>query len=336
MVEKRLAMIHGDKLYDYLFEQGLQPEMVEEDTEITICCPLCDDDRPRLYVSADTGAWHCFHCHEEGGLHVFLMRVCDLDGPSAMEIGQGIRSLEDEDGFDYFSKPKPEEKAADAPLLRLPPQFHAIDAHAPEQYLKYLAKRHVSPELAASRGIGYAVTGRYGRRIIIPMENDGVLYTFYARTTLNRCPCCQEKLDECRRQPRKFPKVLTPLSKEGARPSHGLFNLDAVRRAKPPAVIVVEGAFDALRRPHESVALGGSSASATQITLLSGLARAGDIILCLDGDKAGYAGALKIADALTSEMVRVRVALLPEGTDPGSLSSEELDRCLARARKYVI
>lgn len=327
-------MIKSDALYDYLFDQGLQPEYVEEDTQIVVCCPMCEDDRPRLYVSSETGAFICFHCHEQGNLHQFLMRVCNLDGNEAFEQGRLIRGSR-EDEIDYFEHREERKKEVTA-VLTLPRQFHTIDRAAPVQFLKYLEKRHVSPELAINRGIGYAVTGRYAYRVIVPVKNDGHLYTYIGRTVLTQCPNCTELVDDCTCRPYKYPKVLTPTKKQGAQPSHTLYNLEVVHRTRPERLVVVEGVFDALRLPTSSVALLGSSASATQVTLIAGLARGREVILALDPDEAGYKGTLKVADLLSSEMVKVRVALLPEGEDVGSIDQPTLDRCLQEARPYIV
>lgn len=326
-------MINPDALFYCLMEQGLQPEMVEEDTEVVVCCPLCQDDRPRLYVNAETGAWTCFHCHEQGGLHRLLMVVCELDASTAFETARTLIVADDD--IDQFESAPRKEVLTDA-ILRLPSQFRPIDRDTPKVFLNYLQQRGVSPELAAQRGLGYAISGRYAYRVIVPVENDGKLYTFVARTVLTRCPNCEERLNDCSCRPRKFPKVLTPSKKEGAHPSHALYNLDVVRASRGNRLIVVEGVFDVLRRANESVAILGSSASATQVNLIAGLAGSREVVLALDPDTAGYAGALKLANDLTGlEVMGIKIALLPQGEDVGSLDAPTLDRCLKEARDFI-
>ena len=328
--------LNSSALYRWLTEEGHQPDYMEEETEITICCPLCKDDRARLYVSCESGAWTCFHCHESGNLHQFLMRCMELDGSDAFDVGRHFRMSDDGEQRDYFEVREREVEPKPVEILTLPQSFRPITQDSPDIFKNYLGRRGVSVELAASRGIGYSLSGRYAYRVILPVQNDGMLYTFVARSVLQACPNCQEKIDDCTCRPYKFPKVLTPTSKLGARPSYTLYNLDAVRRTKPSPPIVVEGAFDALRLPNRAVGLLGSSASTTQLTLLAGLARPSGIILCLDGDTAGYKGTLKIAEALASEMIKVKVALLPDGRDPGSLNIYDLEQCLEAAKPYIL
>lgn len=326
-------MLKSNALYDWLFKAGWNPELVEEDTEIILTCPLCGDTRPRLYISTDSGAWHDFHCGEEGGLHRLMTAVCGERASDAHDLVTQFRTAEDD--VDYFQKadlPR-EDKVA---TLALPPSYNPIGPETPEIFLAYLRKRHVSPELAAARGLGYAISGRYGWRIIVPVQNDGHLYTFIGRTVQTQCPHCTEKLDDCICQPFKFPKVLTPTQKHGSRPRLTLYNYDAVRRAHPASPVVVEGVFDALRLPNKAVALMGSSASATQIALLAALARGGSITLCLDADSAGYHGMLKIAEALSAELVTVKIALLPEGEDPSSVDDQTLIDALDNAHLFVL
>jgi hypothetical protein len=45
---------------------------------------------------------------------------------------------------------------------------------------------------------------------------------------------------------------------------------------------------------------------------------------------------VKLAEALTSDMIKVRVAVLPDGSDPGQLTQEELRQCLREAKRYVL
>ena len=324
--------LDAEKLYGMLFEAGFAPEWAEEETEIVFCCVLCDDDKPRLYVSADTGVWVCFHCHEEGSLYRLFLRVLELDSHEAYEAQRKLLTQDTTDPWrELIAEPGVEEKEPDKGQVVLPTNFRPVSDVTPERFLRYLSRRHISRELAIQRGVGYCLQGRYANRLVLPVESDGHLFTFVARSVWSRCPGCQNAAEDCECE-RTFRKVLTPT---GGRPGLTLYNLDFVRASASSRVVLVEGAFDALRLPREAVALLTSSISATQVTLLAGVSRGRELVLCLDGDSAGRKGAAKIADALWSAMVPCHIAHLEDGEDPSSLDHKDLERALREAEAYI-
>mgnify|MGYP001562462891 CR=1 FL=1 len=322
--------VNTEALFDLLAENGLDPEYAEEETELVFPCPLCGDDRPRCYVGADTGIWICFRCDERGTIFTLLTRICELDGHDAYEARRKIVT-EDVDPWREVFREVREAEATPASLgLTLPPGFRQFDENAPAIYRRYLESRHVSLELAAARNIGYCAAGQYAYRIILPVENDNVLYSFVARTIFRRCPACGLNLGDCScRSPIR--RVLNP---PGGSPAATLYNLDHVRRSQPLRIILVEGPFDALRLPDESVALMRSAISTTQLTLLAGISRGRDLVLALDGDDAGRHGTKEIAEQLASSLIPCRIAHLPDDTDPGSLPLEVLEEVIAAAKPF--
>ena len=324
-------MLDSAALFDLLFSEGLDPEFVEEDTQITVTCTLCEDDRPRLYLSSDTGVWLCFHCGEQGSLMSFFSQVLGYPPDEAFEQRRRIIQFEEHRPARYL----PHSSASEVEVpVELPLSYRPIKAASPAAFRNYLKRRHVSLNLAIAFQIGYAVTGPYSGRIIVPVQNEEGskprLYTFIARTILKYCLNCLHNLADCVcAEP--ISKVLTPV---GGHPRLTLFNYDAIRRSDSPLVIVTEGVFDALRLPEESVALLGAAISPTQVELLGRLNKMGkQIIICLDGDKAGRQGTKKVTEALLSCMLPVRVAHLPDDTDPNSLDMAVLADHLAQAKE---
>ena len=322
-------MLDSTALFDLLFSEGLDPEFVEEDTQITVTCTLCEDDRPRLYLSSDTGAWLCFHCGEQGSLMSFFSQVLGYPPDEAFEQRRRISQFEEHRPARYL----PHSSASEVEIpVELPLGYRHIDAASPVLFRRYLERRRVNLELAATFRIGYAMTGTYAYRVIVPVLTGGHLYSFVARTVLEHCPNCTLALADCVcAEP--ISKVLTP---RGGHPRLTLFGYDAACRLKSNRLIVTEGVFDALRLPGESVALLGSAISPTQVQLLRGLSEMGKrIILCLDGDTAGRQGTKKSMEALLSCMVPVQVARLPDGVDPGGAEWDVLQTCLAQAVEAV-
>lgn len=122
-------------------------------------------------------------------------------------------------------------------------------------------------------------------------------------------------------------KVLYP---EGAPMSHLLFNLDRMRPGQE--IVITEGVFDALRLPDRSVATFGAHLSATQRGLLRRLTN--KVVLCWDGDEVGRTATKQAAAELRSDLFQVRVAELPDGTDPGSLDPVILSSILKHAESF--
>lgn len=335
-------MLKAVKFYDWLTDAGFQPELVEDDEEIIVCCPLCNDDRPRLYISTERGNWICFHCSEQGNLYRFIQVATGAPTSEAFELQQRLTSTDAEEPDDFFDVRHLEKKQAPATALTLPMSFRPAGPNMPTEFKQYLASRGIGEAVAALRGIGYSESGRYAKRIIIPVINDGHLHTFIARTILTQCPNCMELLDACTCSPIKYPKVLTPSTKNGATPALAIYNYDQVLASTNRPAIVMEGWADALASyPDQAVALMGSKVSRTQLMLLTILGRnSHGLILCLDGDFAGYNGATKIAEALSAELIKVRVAILPMSKDPGKLieagKKDVLDDCIRDSRSFIL
>lgn len=91
---------------------------------------------------------------------------------------------------------------------------------------------------------------------------------------------------------------------------HYLYNEDALSGAEP---IVAEGIPDcisAVQTGYDAVAILG--ASAFKLEYVSKFSRCETVYLCLDGDKAGFEGMLRIGDLLGD---RAKVISLPQGFD---------------------
>ncbi len=115
----------------------------------------------------------------------------------------------------------------------------------------------------------------------------------------------------------------------GFRKSAVLFNYHRAAAGSDRRVVVVEGFFDCMRM-HQAgfcavVALMGAALSQQQADLLAG--RFGEIVLMLDGDPAGQAGARDAAARLMRRCSVHRVILAP-GRQPDEMSNEEIRQAL--------
>jgi len=175
----------------------------------------------------------------------------------------------------------------------------------------YLRLRGLDEETARYFGVGYYEGGGFLRgRVVIPIHNEhGQLVAYSGRSTDGGKP-----------------KYRLPA---GFHKSQVLYNLHRVLGAHGRTLILVEGFFDAFRihqAGHPAVAaLMGSRLSGGQANLI--VTRFDRVVLMLDGDEAGKAGAAKAAAALAPHLEVETVRLAP-GAQPDQLACEEVDQLL--------
>ncbi|NOT07502.1 MAG: toprim domain-containing protein, partial [Gemmatimonadales bacterium] len=105
-----------------------------------------------------------------------------------------------------------------------------------------------------------------------------------------------------------------------------LYNLHAAKQAirREESLVLVEGYFDVLRLVMAGidnvVAPLGTALTADQAALLRRFAPAA--VLLLDSDKAGLRATFHAGEVLLQQKMRVRVATLPEGEDPDTLTRQ--------------
>ena len=173
----------------------------------------------------------------------------------------------------------------------------------------YLAERGVDAETIRHFGIGYnRGKGSMVSRIVIPIHDESGLLIAYAGRSVDRT-------EPKYRFPARFRKSLV------------LFNLHRAAAAGK-SVVVVEGFFDCFN-VHQAglpcvVSLMGCSLSPRQEELLQ--ERFQEVVLFLDGDKAGRTAAIKIASRLVSK-VSTRIVEIPTGSQPDQLGADQI-RCL--------
>jgi len=290
-------MIDVELLMDTLEGIGLAPRLTSSDKEILVTHDECGDSGGHLYISAEHGAWICFHCQASGSIYTLLEEVVGMRGYSAFLLARRI--LETTNYVPVRRAPDQKDQEIELPEEFIP--SNGIDDMAS----RYLRNRGFRPALARKYDMGYCLRGRYAYRLVVPVYTEGKLRTFIARAIVS----VLEK------------KVLIP---SGSRASHALFNIDNVA---PPLCIVVEGVFDALRLRQYAIASLGTTLSDYQIDLLRTKGFRG-IVVMRDGDEAGRTAARKDADALVAMGFRVCVAQLPDGVDPGSASERQLAEAL--------
>jgi len=179
----------------------------------------------------------------------------------------------------------------------------------------YVQSRGLTEDTATTFGVGFFPgRGSMSGRVVIPISNDKGELIAYAGRAIDATT----------------PKYKVPA---GFQKSAVLFNLHRAMNIEvgdKRGLIVVEGFFDAMKI-HQAgypfvVALMGCTLSDEQERLLN--EHVGMVLLLLDGDEAGRAGAQSIGARLMHKLF-VKVIDLPDGTQPDQLSSDEIKSILS-------
>ena len=274
--------------------------------QIVCDCPFCDAER-KLYVSAVNGRWICYRCDERGSLATLVAAVDEVP------FAEAKKRVRDADLFDARTARGRIEKGVRKPFVgsrsvTLPEEFEPVFDGLRWRVPEYLARRGVSPKIAARFGLGFANSGRYAKRVVLPCYMTGELRFFQARAVDDR-----------------EPRYLGP---SGSR--FGLlFGHDLIGTGR--RIAVVEGAFDVIgcaRAGVLAVGLFGKVADAGQILAIAKLDPSHvDVML----DPEAPREARKLCVALKEIGISSSVAKLDDGVDPGAATPEQIERALKRA-----
>jgi DNA primase len=276
-------------------------------------CPIHrGEGRDAFHAHLGKNVFHCFACGAGGNV---LDLVAELEQCSAREAALRLQRRYVAGGWAAPQQSQPgegklvTEKRKGNPVL--PFSLPGLLAEHP-----YVSGRGLSPETASRFEIGYhAGAGIMAGRLAIPIHDEHGRLVAYCGRSVDTEP------------PRyKFPA--------GFRKSAVLFNYHRAAAGDDRRVVVVEGFFDCMR-VHQAgftsvVALMGSALSPQQGEFLAG--RFAEIVLMLDGDPAGQAGA-RDAVARLARRRSVHQVLLAPGRQPDQMSDEEIRQALRSVSK---
>lgn len=272
----------------------------EHGDEWALPCPECDSQRTkdyRLWFNVKRNVGTCYKCHRSFNTTKLVQALEGVGFAQALRLIKehtvgGVLSLallrqHVEQAFTVVTE-QPEEAL---PEVELPDEFKPVEPDG--RFPAYIMERIGSIKTILDYGIGWCPRGFYRDRMVVPVRLHGRTVSFVARDMTGTA----ER------------KVLYP---KGTKTSRVLFNYDRAKSFE--RVVLVEGALDAIRVGPRGMALFGTSISDAQVALLA-KSEARDVVVMLDGDAAGEAGAEKVAKRLRTSF-SVRLARLPVGTDP--------------------
>ncbi len=308
-------------------------------------CPFHGENTPSFSVSEEKQLFHCFGCGASGNAITFMM---DLENRTFTETVISLAeraSIELDAGFSqYGASPRQQEFKQTNEAHTLAANFYShilLNTVEGEEALDYLEKRGFTRESIEKYGVGWALddfnalsslltrkqfdmqemeragliikkddgTGYFDRfrgRIMFPLWDDnGNVIAFSGRALSN-----EKETAKYLNSPE------TPIFEK----SKVLYNLHNARLniRKTGKVILFEGFMDAISADQidvgNAVAIMGTSLSDAHLVKLKRVAK--QVIICCDGDDAGWEAAKRFASLAASKGMDIQIALLPNDMDP--------------------
>lgn len=332
---------------DIVDVMGQYLELHKKGKNYMAICPFHDDNHPSLSISQSRQIYKCFVCGNGGNVFTFIQEYLKVPFvESVMKVAEFGHV--DMSGYSLEKRVVKVDEAL-APLydmhaFALKLYMYYLYTQSGKQALDYLRHRGFDDELIKMFGIGYAPDksilherfqkegytevaqvksglvlenerhyDRFRDRVMFPLYDEfGKVVGFSGRVYK-----AQDKNSKYMNSPESdiFIKGKTLYNYYRAK--------EAVRQAG--FVYINEGFMDviAMHRAHHDncIALMGTALTKDHLRMLKRMTRT--IHLCLDGDMAGQAAAMKSSDLLTSQGFEVKIVLLPDGRDPDEILSTE-------------
>ncbi|WP_252502923.1 DNA primase [Sporosarcina sp. Marseille-Q4943] len=308
-------------------------------------CPFHGENTPSFSVSEEKQIFHCFGCGAGGNAITFVMDIENSPFTEAISKLAVRAGVELEVSFSEASKggsSNEYQQMIDAHALAANFYSHLLlNTVEGEKALHYLEQRGFSREHIEKYGIGWSLddrevltqllmrkkfdmkemelaglcimkndgTGYFDRfrgRIMFPLHDDnGNVVAFSGRT-----------LSDSKEEAKYLNSPETPIFEK----SRLLYNFHNARLnvRKTGKVILFEGFMDTIAAERagimNSVAVMGTSLSDTHLTKMKRIAN--QLIICCDGDNAGWDAAKRFAVLSTQKGLDAKIALLPGKMDP--------------------
>ncbi len=332
---------------DIVDVMGQYLELHKKGKNYMAICPFHDDNHPSLSISQSRQIYKCFVCGNGGNVFTFIQEYLKVPFvESVMKVAEFGHV--DMSGYSLEKRVVKVDEAL-APLydmhaFALKLYMYYLYTQSGKQALDYLRHRGFDDELIKMFGIGYAPDksilherfqkegytevaqvksglvlenerhyDRFHDRVMFPLYDEfGKVVGFSGRVYK-----AQDKNSKYMNSPESdiFIKGKTLYNYHRAK--------EAVRQAG--FVYINEGFMDviAMHRAHHDncIALMGTALTKDHLRMLKRMTRT--IHLCLDGDMAGQAAAMKSSDLLTAQGFEVKIVLLPDGRDPDEILSTE-------------
>ena len=252
-------------------------------------CPFCNHRKPKLEINMHTteegkNFWECWVCQTRGQSIRSLLKQLKTPQDQANEI---LKFVPKGSFIEYKG----------LSIIELPPEYQTLYNASKESVVanlvrKYLYERGLTDYDFIKYGIGYATTGEYGGRVIIPSYSASNHLNYFVGRSFDG----------------NFYKYKNPEASKDVIFFENFINWDA-------PIILCEGAFDAMAIKRNAIPILGKSLSKSLWKkLLTG--KLTDIYIALDTD--AQTQALEIAEKLIAAGFRVFLIEL-NGKDPSDM-----------------
>lgn len=266
-------------------------------------CPKCNHRKPKLEINLHTNEkgenpFECWVCGFRGRTIKSLLKQLQIPSSQAIEILRYIKRGEE---LDY----KPDN------VLELPKEFQPLTQASnisviARKVKKYLYERGLTDDDFIKYNIGYATSGEYGGRIIIPSySSSNSLNYFVARSYEN-----------------SYNKYRNPETEKDV-----IFFENLINWNQP--IILCEGVFDALAIKRNAIPILGKGISKSLMKrILSGDLQ--DIYITLDKD--AFKKALEYTEKFLNIGKRVYLVNLDE-KDPSEMGFKKFTQYIQQAEE---
>ena len=308
-------------------------------------CPFHGESTPSFSVTSDKQIFHCFGCGAGGNVITFLMDIENLSFQEALSrLGQRTgHDIEISTSSDSAAAPS----KADNRLVGMhefaADMYHHILLNTEEGQaaLDYLENRGFTREMIEKYRIGWSLPewnymssallkkgyteeeltdsglaiareqsdgyfDRFRGRIMFPIMNEsGKAIAFSGRI-----------MENTKQEAKYMNSPESPIFQK----SQVLYNFHLARGSirKNRKIVLFEGFMDVIAAGKAGVenalATMGTSLTSQHIRVMKRFAQ--DVVICFDGDDAGWEAAKRAAIALNEEKFKVEVAVLPGKMDP--------------------
>jgi len=317
--------------------------------------PFTSEKTPSFFVSPERGMYYCFSTSQGGDMFNFIQVMEGLDFKGALKL------LEMKAGVELIPEnpAKRTEREQLYAILEAATTFYESERVINAEANDYLARRHVSKETIEKWRIGYAPgpPQRSWRELRQHLRGKGFSDELIALAGLSKSAHSGKEPFDVFRDRVMFPlrdqngKVVafsgrilstasdapkyvnspeTPLYHK----SELLYGYDVAKHSirQLGFWLVVEGQFDVVMSHQvgytNAVAVSGTAMTLHHVQLLERLSK--KVVLALDADRAGIAAMKRAAELMLKRGMDVKVAVMPDGSDPADLAAAD-QKSLKRA-----